>query len=312
MDIILNKPSVNINLDSDGLFSYLFLKLASYKGHISGYSNSNDLILSEYPIDDLWSDFYVDLFTPKPNATTIDQHIISNSNDISFPETKINPHILIENHIANNPKSYCGKFPFSTSIFMLGLCEREGKISDDVGLFENIDYKNNFFGGYGITLADLLLRADGCLLNRCQYERNVSYWKDKMIEFSNGGINTERVLEYLVRMPREEAQVKHGIISNGYFNYGLSKDGGYNGRIDLEENLRLIVNLFRSISKYLNVLVKECETTLYKYIGVVRDAKSDLTEDLSSFDTYAFTRNNQIKYTTDFKCCDKITFKNFN
>lgn len=64
---LLNDRKLNINLDSDGIISYLFLKKFDIGGGIGGYNNSDD---------------FIDIFSPKEKITTVDQHTISVGDNI--------------------------------------------------------------------------------------------------------------------------------------------------------------------------------------------------------------------------------------
>lgn len=133
LDVLKNKK-VNINMDSDGILSYLFLKKYEKCYNIGGFNNSFNLILSEN--NNLWEDAFIDIFSPKKDVVTIDQHIIS-PGEQKFDFCKINPHTIIEHHFAFD-NSYFSKYPFSTALFILATLEKEGEFKFGFNLFEKL------------------------------------------------------------------------------------------------------------------------------------------------------------------------------
>lgn len=291
----LERKSVNINLDTDGLLSYLFLKLGQFKGEVSGFNNSHDLILSIYPtLEEMWDDTFVDIYVGRKDVWSIDQHVVADTFEwCDYGENKINPHLLIENHIPNDD-SYCRKFPFSTCLFILAYLEKEKKITTDINLLQPVNGKD-------FNLMDMVLRADGVLENYIKYNKNIKDWSQKLIVFSNNGINTTKVMDYLLHLSFDEAKDKSNKVSDFYISHGLTKDGGYNPKFPLKENIQTLNQVLRSFAKYLNVSLTEWDCNLYMYKGqpsITSDWK-DLT--LSELDTYAFVGKTKLSYTYDFK-----------
>lgn len=287
LDVLKNKK-VNINMDSDGILSYLFLKKYEKCYNIGGFNNSFNLILSEN--NNLWEDAFIDIFSPKKDVVTIDQHIIS-PGEQKFDFCKINPHTIIEHHFAFD-NSYFSKYPFSTALFILATLEKEGEFKFGFNLFEKL-YKV----GSDINLCDMILRADGVLYNAVKYKNNVINWGEKLINFSSNGENTKKIIEYIINMTDSKAIKKYETINNFYEEYGLTKDGGYNKERDLKENLKLISNLLKSFSNFMEIETTKNEKTFFIYEG-----ESHVTSDLSNInldeiDTYAFIRKNAISYT---------------
>lgn len=301
----IGEKDLNINLDSDGILSYLFLKIGGLKNGIGGYNNSSDIILStKNDVDTMWSDSFVDIFTPKENTLSIDQHIIFDK-PMRFGENKFNPHIQIEEHHANDIKSYTGKYPFSTCMFILAYLEKNKLITWNIGLLKNIR-KTNTLLPPSINLCDLILRADGVLLNFKKYRKNVEYWNDKLIEYSENGTNIKTILEYALNLTQEECEEKHNIISNFYKNYGLKDDGGYNKKLPIVDNLILINALMKSFALNLEVDLNKKKIDLYVFRANTNVIKVKDNIDLYSLDTYSFVGNNKLSYSKDFKFDGKI------
>ena len=296
---LLNQNDVNINMDSDGLLSYLFLKKCGFKGEISGFNNSNDLILSCKEQDELWNGAFIDIFTPKQNALTVDQHIIMDyQNSHNYGINKINPHLIIEPRFANNP-SYYRKYPFSTCIFLLNLFEKYGLIEEDLNL-EQIIGDNGLFP-CEVKLIDLILRADGIWENFIKYEKNVRDWYEKMITFSNHGKNFKKIFEYLFNLTHEECKTINDAVSEGYIKYGLKKDGGYNFNISRKQNINLLCKLLRAFAKYLNIELREKEVLFNVYKGEMNICESSNFNfiEMNKVDTYAFIGHSKLSFTTN-------------
>lgn len=299
---LLRKDTVNINMDSDGILSYLFLKLGGFKGKVSGYSNSKDLILSVFgSVDDMFGDNYVDIFMPRSGTLTVDQHVISAEYARpGFGNEKINPHLMIEDRLANSG-TYYEKFPFSTCMFILAMLEREGIITEKMGLMSEIGGSEHLDPSV-INLADMVLRADGVLRNVVDYTQNVVAWSERLIKFSNNGVNTRTLLCRLLSGSMELNAMKFEQISKFYVDYGLTKDGGYSSRKPIGENIRLINLLMKSFANRLGVELEEHEVELNEYRGTKNVTVSNkFTLDLNTLDTYAFVGRDKLSYTVGFE-----------
>lgn len=301
IDELLNRNTVNINLDSDGLLSYLFLKMGGFNGSIGGYNHSNNEILSIYPtLEEMWNDAFIDIFVPNEKTFTIDQHILCGLfTDTKFGKNKINPHLLIEEHFANDT-SYFKKYPFSTCLFIMAILERENKNIPilDFSIPTKLDT---------ISLGDLILRADGVLLNYNKYNDNVKYWGDKMINYSNNGANTQNIINYLFGHTKMEAKEKNENISNFYKKYGLTKDGGYNNNDTLTNNIHLLNGLIKAFSKYMDIKVEKKEIQFYHYRGNDVFLESNRFDvNLNSFDTYSFVGKDKLSYTINYHKLDDV------
>jgi len=293
----LEKDTVNINLDSDGLLSYLFLKIGGFKGHISGYNNSHDLILSIHPtLGEMWNDVFIDIFVNKKESSSIDQHVISTTLEVENSVNKLNPHFLIENHIPNG--NYFSKYPFSTCLFILAILEKEKRIGD-INLIQPLKNK-------GFNLIDLVLRADGVLQNYVTYNKNVKYWAEKLVVFSDNGVNTKKIMDYLLSLDLSEAKLKNDTISNFYSNYGLTNDGGYNPKLTLLDNIKLLNKILQAFSKYLDIPLICRENKLYLYKGTPFVTKEWGNLNLNNLDTYAFIGNSKLSYTVNFENINNI------
>jgi hypothetical protein len=298
MTSFLKRKSVNINLDTDGLLSYLFIRLGGFEGELSGYNNSRDLILSTYPtISEMWDDVFIDIFVGRKDTLCIDQHIISDSfENNDYGENKINPHLLIENHISQNV-SYFQKFPFSSCLFILAMLEREGNITSELNLLQPTKYKE-------FNVMDMILRADGVLQNYVKYNRNVKDWADKLIRFSNNGKNTTRVMNYLLGLSFDEANTKSDAVSDFYIKQNLTKDGGYNQKISLEENITILNKLLKAFSLYLGIGLKTEEKKFFIYKGEPFVTCNWQGIRLDELETYAFVGKNKLSYTKGFHNTD--------
>jgi len=297
-DLIKNK-GFNINMDSDGILSFLFLKLGGFNNKITGFNTSSDIILSAHNLlNKVWDDVFIDIFVQNKNTVSFDNHVVLyHPTKINF--NKLNPNILIEEHFANSHESYRNKYPLSTNIFILSLLEKEKLIT------KRINSSNLAKIGANINLYDMILRADGVLNTFCgKYRGNVVNWFEKLISYSNSGANIISLFEYLSSLTFEEIKRKNNAIENFYQTYGLTKDGGYNRNISIKENVYLLNNIMRSFASYLGVELNETKNTYHIYEGIVGEGEKVM--DLTSLDTYAFVKNNQyLKYTMNFKITNK-------
>ena len=297
--ILLNR-GININMDSDGILSYLFLLCGGFKNNINGFTNSCDIILStENNVENMWKrSVFIDIYTPKEFVKSVDQHII-HTHKQAINKNKLNPHINIEPHYGCSP-SYRTKYPYSTCMFILSTLERDGYITKNMNLTKPLIGKNKSL--HNITLCDLILRADGVLDNAREdkYRENCKNWARKTYNFSKHGINTKEILSYLFLLNQNELIEKNDIIEQFYLDYGLTKDGGYNYKIRIEDNISLIMDIMRAFAKYLDIELKQTSKTFNVYKGIPhrKEIKNDIG--FEQFDTYAFIAKNKISYTTDF------------
>jgi hypothetical protein len=160
--------------------------------------------------------------------------------------------------------------------------------------------------GPTINLCDLILRADGVLLNIKKYHKNVQYWCNKLIEYSNNGINTKKILEYGLSLKPEECESKYTVISNFYKNYGLKEDGGYNKELSIIDNLNRINALMKSFALNLDINLCKKEVDLSIFRGHTNVITENNNINLHKLDTYSFVGNNKLSYTEDFKFEKKI------
>jgi ribosomal protein S19E (S16A) len=98
-------------------------------------------------------------------------------------------------------------------------------------------------------------------------------------------------------MDDEKFMKKYNTISLFYQNYGLTKDGGYNKEKKLETNLKLISNLLKSFSNYMNIDAHKSKKEFCIYNGkpLVTDKIDEINID--KIDTYAFVKKNLLSYT---------------
>lgn len=306
----LNHKKYNINLDSDGLLSYLFLKKFGLDVSIGGYNISERYIWSVHDkIDEMWEDIFLDIFSPRKGVTTIDQHIITtNEEQASWfrNNNKINPHLNIECHHAAST-SYFTKFPFQTALFVIAMLEREGLKMKNAQYDAVLKKISN-----DVTFFDIILRADGVLENFVKYKDNVISWAEKLKVYSNNGENTTRIISYLLSLTDDAALAKTKAISDFYIMNGLTKDGGYNNKRSPMENMRIIIRFVKSFQYYLGIDLCFTEKPMYEYAGIVERSNSPLSVNCYALDTYAFVGKERIQYTKDIKStgnnCKMITF----
>lgn len=182
-----DKKQININVDSDGIFSAAILR-KYYDCEICGFNNNDKIILHEkgIPYEDLT---YVDLRVGYPHIRCIDQHMVSvdekHNEILKANPNKINPNVEFDVVW----KDYTHKFPFSTTIYLLVKAEAEGKDLSNIDLDVQV--------AQGITLGDLIWHTDSSSDNFYKYNVNASNWIERLKKMSNNGAFTLRLIKYL-------------------------------------------------------------------------------------------------------------------
>ena len=291
---LINGKNANINSDSDGQLSYILLKKCKLINGIGGFNGirfSRNILSEKENVEEMWNDVFIDIFSPKENVITIDQHIISSDKKPIIFENKINPHLLIEHHYSHNA-SFCSKYPLSTFIFILSILEREKKVNFKIDLYREIT--NDF------KFIDLILRADGALENSYKYKNNVKEWSNKIKEYSNNGKYTCEILNYLLNMDFETAKKLNEHISKFYTEHMLRNDGGYNEAYSIDFNIRNLNKFLRSYAKCFDLNLASKNKTFFVYEGKASESKIiKENNELNTFDTYAFIRKDVLSYTKD-------------
>jgi len=305
LELLTNK-GLNINLDSDGILSYLLLKKCLKDTKIVGFNNSDHYIWStRNKFENTNNDIFIDIFLPKKDVICIDQHVISTMPEdlIEFKENKLNPHLLIEQHHALN-SSYMTKFPFQTFLFIMAMIERENNKINGIDYYAKIPNIEN-----DILFIDFILRGDGVLENYVKYKPNITNWSKKLLSFSNNGTNTKLILDYLFNLSDDEALNKTKTISDFYLKYNLAKDGGYNTKFGFIDNLKIINMFMRSYANYIGVDLEKRIETIYQYNGQTHIFKNDTLPliNLSRLDTYAFVANDRLSCTTNIRYNKRFT-----
>lgn len=186
-DFLGSDRNININVDNDGVWSGVILN-RFFGCEICGFNNNGDTILHQYgiPYDHL---VYVDLHVGYPHIKSVDQHMVS-------VDTQHNQ-FLAENNNKLNPninygivwEDYTNKFPYSTTIYLLALCEGSGKDLSWIDLSIPV--------GDGFRLGDVLWQTDSSYENYFKYNRNATNWLPRLREISNNGEFTNRLIHWL-------------------------------------------------------------------------------------------------------------------
>lgn len=233
------------NIDLDGILSGALV--SKYYPHLKvvGYTDSNT---------NIWLDktaqkdklIYLDFYSKKEGICCIDQHILD-INDVKYEPLKFNPN----RQLKKTNKTYTSKYPLSTFIYILWILEING-VRVDLNIDATIDEN--------VTLIDLILRADGILLNRALYQKNMTTW----INFLSQKLSNDSVLlkifqkleentsEQYAREFQSNIETKLKNKYSGYYKDGfdfLSK-GFFDLMTRIYNVLDININFTRDISTY--------------------------------------------------------------
>lgn len=193
--------NIIINTDIDGFLSGMLLQ--SYYGcRVVGLSNSWDCVWTDPAYEQATADalrdaIYIDLFVADPAVVCIEQHIIgydeAHNRRIAAMGTKINPNIMRHNRTFAG--DYFHKYPFGTVHFLIALMEREGIV---VKLPPLNAVASAIASKYGLTVGDILLRADDALFSSLgPYKANAEKWWPWLLQLSDNGPSVRAMMDYI-------------------------------------------------------------------------------------------------------------------
>lgn len=226
-----------INTDIDGVLSGLLLKHYC-DCEIVGFSNSaNKVWINPKKINSIYDAVYIDMFVADPSVVCIDQHIIgqhaAHNQHIAMNSNKINPNLLL-NRSHTPTATYRNKYALGTVHFIISLLEK-------AGVEVKLDLEKVVTPG--ITLADLILRADDAMHTTVatSFKENADTWWSWLFHYSRKGSTTESFIKYLEATSTQKAiQLKSQIakyLKNAPY-YCESDDGGFKSIITKEGNLK--------------------------------------------------------------------------
>lgn len=236
IDLLKRNNKIIINTDIDGVLSGFVL--CKYCGcEIVGFSNSAQYVWwRKDKISSIYDAVYIDMYVPRKDVLTIDQHIIAYDADtlssIASLGSKMNPNI-------DNPRtflpnsSYYLKYPFGTIHYILS---KLGKVGIEVlfDLERVVDDKH----GCPLNIADIILRADDAMTTtlKSRYVENARSWWIWLRENSNMSKNIFDLTDYLNKCIHSKIDVygrKEAIAA--YFKGDFlcdSPDGGFTRILD--------------------------------------------------------------------------------
>ena len=236
IDLLKRNNKIIINTDIDGVLSGFVL--CKYCGcEIVGFSNSAQYVWwRKDKISSIYDAVYIDMYVPRKDVLTIDQHIIAYDADslaaIASLGSKLNPNI-------DNPRtflpnsSYYLKYPFGTIHYILS---KLGKVGVDV-VFDYTRVLDNMHG-YPLTIADFILRADDAMTTslNSNYVSNARNWWQWLEVESRRSNNIVELTNYLSKCPTTRSEVygkKDSIARYFMGEFGCdSPDGGVSNVID--------------------------------------------------------------------------------
>ena len=236
LDLLRKNNKIIVNTDIDGVLSAYVL--CRYCGcEIVGFSNSAQYVWwRKDKISSIYDAVYIDMYVPRKDVLTIDQHIIAYDADslmaIASFGSKMNPNIdNPRTFLPNN--SYYLKYPFGTIHYILS---KLGKAGVNV-LF---DYTRVLDKQHGcpLTIADFLLRADDAMTTslNSRYVDNARDWWRWLKDESRMSNNITALTDYLNCCPTSRTAVygKKDSIAEYFKNeFGCdSPDGGFTNVVD--------------------------------------------------------------------------------
>ena len=230
-ELLKKNNRIIVNTDIDGVLSAFVL--CKYCGcEIVGFSNSSECVWwRKDKISSIYDAVYIDMYVPRKDVLTIDQHIIAYDRDtlatIASYGTKVNPNIDNQRTFLPN-NSYYLKYPFGTIHYILSLLGQE---SVDVSL--DLLKKVSDTHGCQLRVADFILRADDAMTTslNSNYVDNARSWWQWLKVVSSMSVNIVSLTDYLNQCSTRRTDVygkKEAIAS--YFKDGFgcdSPDGGF-------------------------------------------------------------------------------------
>jgi hypothetical protein len=231
INLLKRNNKIIVNTDIDGVLSAYVL--CRYCGcEIVGFSNSADCVWwRKDKISSIYDAVYVDMYVPRKDVLTIDQHIIAYDNKmlsvIESYGSKMNPNI-------DNPRtflpngSYYVKYPFGTIHYILS---KLGKEDIDI----TYDLKKLVSDKYGcyLNIADFILRADDAMTTslNSKYVNNAKKWWWWLKDESKMSNNIVSLTNYLNQCSTKTTDVykKKEVIASYFKNEFCcdSPDGGF-------------------------------------------------------------------------------------
>ena len=254
IDLLKRNNKIIVNTDIDGVLSAFVL--CKYCGcEVVGFSNSSQFVWwRKDKLASIYDAVYIDMYVPRKDVLTIDQHIIAYDDNalstITSYGTKLNPNL--ENprtFLPNN--SYYLKYPFGTIHYILS---KLGKVGVDV-LFDHAAVVDDTFGS-SLSIADFILRADDAMTTslNSNYVDNARSWWGWLKQEANMSNNIVALTNYLNQCSTKRSDVygKKAAIGS-YFQkvFGCdSPDGGFkcitdaSGRIN-EQVIKYLTYFFK-------------------------------------------------------------------
>ena len=169
----LNQPkSIIASTDLDGLLSSVTLEMSG-AWRVQGFFDSRDALwlpqgVSIRPKEHV----FVDVFAAPTDIRCIDQHIVASNvehlSELRLLSTKINPNLARgASYQGSRGQGFTDKYPFGTVHYVIALLEASG-MRVDINLSRQI--------ADGLSVIDLLLRADGAAENTRIYAPNCHTW----------------------------------------------------------------------------------------------------------------------------------------
>ena len=254
LDALKKNNKIIVNTDIDGVLSAYVL--CRYCGcEIVGFSNSAECIWwRDDKIASVYDAVYVDMYVPRKEVVTIDQHIIAydekDLNKIKTYGTKFNPNLDNPRTFIPN-ESYYLKYPFGTIHYILSVL---GRTNIDVS-FDHMKEVVNL-QGCGLKVIDFILRADDAMTTSLcsDYKKNAREWWWWLKEYSHMSNNIVSLTNYLNTCPKDSKSVnKIKTLIGFYFKQVFScdsPDGGFKSIVDTNGFLR------SNVKKYLKFFFK--------------------------------------------------------
>ena len=249
LDLLRHNNKIIVNTDIDGILS-AFVLCKYCNCEIVGFSNSAECVWwRSDEITSIYDAVYIDMYVPRKDILTIDQHIIAFDkaalHEIAALGTKLNPNI-------DNPRtflpnsSYYLKYPFGTIHYILA---KLGK----AGISVPFDLQKIVSTNYGdvLKVADFILRADDAMTTSLysNYVDNAKNWWWWLKDESKMSPNIVSLTNYLNSCVYESINVlgrKSAIATYFTREFGCdSPDGGFSSVTDQNG---LVKN---SVSKYI-------------------------------------------------------------